>query len=109
MQRLAYASDVAVGGKDALKGRKVVSAVCAAGEIRIPLDDLVDLQKELARLRKERQNLQNEIARATARLSNQGFLAKAPAALVAQEREKLKTNESMLEALAARIAGLEEG
>ena len=109
LQRLAYASDVAVGGKDALKGRKVVSAVCAAGEIRIPLDDLVDLQKELARLRKERQNLQNEIARATARLKNEGFLAKAPAALVAQEREKLKTNESMLEALEARIAGLEEG
>ncbi|NLO85489.1 MAG: valine--tRNA ligase [Clostridiales bacterium] len=108
LQRLAGASDAAVGGKDALAGEKVVSAVCAAGEIRIPLGDLVDFAKEVARLEKEDKNLQNEIARANGKLSNQGFIGKAPAALIEQEREKLKTNETMLTSLQARIAELKE-
>ena len=108
LQRLAYASDVAIGGKDVLAGEKVVSAVCAAGEIRIPLGDLVDLQKELARLEKERKNLEGEIARAQGKLNNPGFLSKAPAQLVEQEREKLKTTQSMLEALDARIKDLKQ-
>ena len=108
LQRLAYVSDAAIGGKDALAGEKVVSAVCAAGELRIPLGDLVDIGKEIARLEKELKNLEGEIARAKGKLSNQGFLSKAPAQLVEQEREKLKTNESMLESLAARIAELKQ-
>ena len=108
LQRLAYASDVTIGGKDALAGEKVVSAVCAAGEIRIPLGDLVDFAKEIARLEKEQKNLENEIARASAKLNNPGFVNKAPAQLVEQEKEKLKTNESMLESLKARIADLKE-
>ena len=108
LQRLAGASDAAIGGKDALAGEKVVSAVCAAGEIRIPLGDLVDFAKEVARLEKEEKNLQNEIARANGKLSNQGFIGKAPAALIEQEREKLKTNETMLTSLQARIAELKE-
>ena len=53
-------------------------------------------------------NAEGEIARAKGKLSNQGFLSKAPAQLVEQEREKLKTNESMLESLAARIAELKQ-
>ncbi len=106
MQRLAGASDVKLGGKDALAGEKVVSAVCAAGEIRIPLGELVDFAKEVARLEKEQKNLENEIARANGKLNNQGFLSKAPAALVEQEREKLRTNEAMLAALIERINGL---
>ncbi|MBE5815786.1 MAG: valine--tRNA ligase [Clostridiales bacterium] len=108
LQRLAYVSDAAIGGKDALAGEKVVSAVCAAGELRIPLGDLVDIGKEIARLEKELKNLEGEIARAKGKLNNQGFLSKAPAQLVEQEREKLKTNESMLESLAARIAELKQ-
>ncbi len=106
LQRLAGASDVAIGGKEALAGEKVVSAVCAAGEIRIPLGDLVDFEKEIARLEKEKKNLENEIARGKGKLQNEGFLSKAPAQLVEQEREKLKTNESMLGSLEARIQEL---
>ncbi len=106
LQRLAYASEVALGGKDALAGEKVVSAVTAAGEIRIPLGDLVDIGKEIARLEKELKNLEGEIARANGKLNNPGFLSKAPAQLVEAEKAKLATNESMLEALKARIADL---
>ncbi|MEG2355549.1 MAG: valine--tRNA ligase [Clostridia bacterium] len=108
LQRLAGASDVKLGGKDALSGEKVVSAVCAAGEIRIPLGDLVDFAKEVARLEKERANLMGEIARANGKLNNEGFMSKAPAALVEQERAKLQTNESMLKSLEQRIAELKE-
>ena len=106
LQRLAYASEVALGGKDALAGEKVVAAVCAAGEIRIPLGDLVDIGKEIARLEKELKNLEGEIARANGKLNNPGFLSKAPAALVEAEKAKLATNESMLESLKARIEDL---
>ncbi|MBR3873958.1 MAG: valine--tRNA ligase [Clostridia bacterium] len=106
LQRLAYASDAKLGGKDALAGEKIVSAVCAAGEIRIPLGDLVDIGKEIARLEKEKKNLEGEIARTNGKLNNAGFLSKAPAHLVEQEKAKLATNESMLESLNARIADL---
>ena len=106
LQRMAYASTVELGGKEALAGQKVVSAVCAAGEIRIPLGDLVDIDKEIARLEKEQKNLQGEIARASGKLNNPGFLSKAPAHLVEQEKEKLKVNETKLQALEARIADL---
>ena len=109
LQRMAYASNVELGGKDALAGQKVVSAVCAAGEIRIPLGDLVDIDKEIARLEKEQKNLQGEIARANGKLNNPGFLNKAPAHLVEQEKEKLKVNETKLQALEARIADLKAG
>ncbi|MBP3650349.1 MAG: hypothetical protein J6K73_11275, partial [Clostridia bacterium] len=56
----------------------------------------------------EQKNLEGEIARAKGKLSNPGFLGKAPAQLVEQEKEKLKTNESMLESLVARIAELKQ-
>ena len=109
LQRMAYASTVELGGKEALDGQKVVSAVGAAGEIRIPLGDLVDIDKEITRLEKEQKNLQGEIARASGKLNNPGFLSKAPAHLVEQEKEKLKVNESKLQALEARIADLKAG
>ena len=50
--------------------------------------------------------VEGEIARANGKLNNPGFLSKAPAHLVEQEKEKLKTNQSMLESLIARIADL---
>ena len=108
LQRLAYAGEVTLGGKDALSGEKVVSAVCAAGEIRIPLGDLVDIDKEIARLEKDRKNLEGEIARANGKLNNPGFLAKAPQALVEQEKEKLRVNEGKLAALVSRIGELKQ-
>lgn len=106
LQRLAYAESVAIGNRDSLKDQKVVSAVCSCGEIRIPLGDLVDLEEERKRLEKELANIENEIKRTIGKLQNAGFLSKAPAQLVEQEKEKLKTNEAMLETLKARIASL---
>ncbi len=108
LQRLAGASSVTVGRKGEASAEKTVSAICASAEIRIPLGELVDFEKEIARLEKERATLTAEIERAQARLGNPGFTGKAPAALVAQEQEKLATNQGMLASLAQRIAELKE-
>jgi valyl-tRNA synthetase len=88
---------------------KNVSAVIAAGELFIPLGDLVDFEKEIARLQKELDNLHREAERARGKLGNPGFVAKAPAQLVAQEKEKLEANEAKAAALENRIAELKEG
>jgi valyl-tRNA synthetase len=92
----------------ALVKEKTVSAVTAAAELFIPLGDLVDFEKEIARLTKEKDNLLKEIERAQGKLNNPGFVSKAPAQLVAQEKEKLETNKAKAEAMESRIAELKE-
>ena len=82
------------------------SAVCSAGDLYIPLGDLVDVEKELKRLTKDKEGIEREIKRTEGMLNNPGFLAKAPEQLVAKEREKLETNKAMLVSLAARIEEL---
>ena len=104
--RMASVSALSLLGKDEQMEGKTVSAVCVAGEYFIPLGDLVDFEKEKARLNKERQGIANEIARAEGKLNNPGFLSKAPANLVAAEKDKLEKNRQMLVALDARIAEL---
>ena len=105
-QRLASTSELDVLSSDQAVTEKTVGAVVAAGEILIPLGDLVDIEKEIDRLNKERDNLLKEIARAEGKLKNQGFLAKAPAQLVEAEKEKLATNKTILESLKNRMEEL---
>ncbi|MGN0747125.1 MAG: hypothetical protein ACI4ML_10655, partial [Aristaeellaceae bacterium] len=78
------------------------------GELFIPLGDLVDFDKEIARLQKELDNVRKEIARAEGKLGNPGFVSKAPAALVEQEKAKLADNRTKVGALENRIAELKE-
>ena len=104
--RLASVSALEILPREAEIAEKTVSGVSVTGEFFIPLGELVDFEKERARLNKERQNLANEIARAEGKLSNPGFVAKAPANLVAAEKDKLEKNRQMIAALDARIAEL---
>ena len=69
----------------------------------LPLGDLVDADKEIARLGKERDSVQRDIERGEAKLGNPGFLAKAPAQLVEQEKAKLGVARDKLAKLNARI------
>ena len=71
-------------------GEKIVSRVCEAGQVFIPLGELVDLEKEKARLEKELDRIVGEIARASGKLANHNFVAKAPKKLVDDERAKLE-------------------
>ncbi len=108
LQRLAGASSVSIGAANDTETEKTVSAVCVPAEIRIPLGELVDFKKELARLNKEKDNLVNEISRSNAKLNNEGFIKKAPAELVEKEKEKIVVNQGMLENVSKRIAELQE-
>ncbi len=106
IMRLASASDVRFAQDKADIPKNSVSHVAAAAEIFIPLEELVDLEKEKARLTKERENLQNEITRARAKLENEGFVKKAPAKVVEDERNKLLGLEQMLAKLEEQLKQL---
>ena len=105
--RLAFASSLTILDPSSPNPEKSASAVTEACELFMPLGELVDVEKELKRLEKDKKSLEGEIARASGKLSNPGFLAKAPANLVEQEKTKLETNKQLLEKLAARIQEME--
>ncbi len=106
IERLANVSEVSfVKDKSELSG-KVTSIVLDNAELFIPLGELVDMDKEIARLQKEKDGIQKEIDRGVKMLANQGFVAKAPAQLIAKEQEKLAQNKELLEKIATRIAEL---
>ncbi len=107
-RRLAGASEVEMLSDRNQVTEKTVSAVTAAGELFIPLGDLVDFEKEVARLTKELENLNKEMARSRGMLGNAGFVAKAPAQLVQQEKDKLEAAQAKAAALENRIAELKE-
>ena len=107
-RRLAGAEQVElVSDRNAVTGKNV-SAVVAAGELFIPLGDLVDFAKEIARLGKELEGVRKEIGRSQGMLGNPGFLNKAPVQLVQQEKEKLEAARARETALENRIAELKE-
>ncbi len=106
-RRLAGASELRLIEESAPSPEKAASAATAPCELFVPLGELVDVDKEIARLGKDKAQLERDIARATGMLSNEGFLKKAPEALVAAEREKLESNKQVLASLAARIEELE--
>ena len=63
----------------------------------------MDVEKEIARLEKDKKNVEGEIARAQGKLNNAGFVAKAPKHLIDAEHEKLATNRQLLEKLETRL------
>ena len=107
-RRLAGAEQLEILGDRNAVTEKTVSAVVTAGELFIPLGDLVDFAKEVARLTKELENLQKETARSEGMLKNQGFLSKAPAHLVQAEKDKLEAAKAKVAALVNRIEELKE-
>ena len=106
-KRLAGASSVEMLSAEAPNPEKSASAVAEPCELFMPLGELVDVEKELKRLEKDLKGVEGEIARASGKLNNPGFVAKAPAQLIEAEREKLSTNQGLMEKLKARIAEME--
>ena len=85
-----------------------MSAVVDGAEVYIPLDDIVDYAAELDRLTKERKRLEGEVKRVTGKLSNEGFISKAPAKVVEEERAKQNMYEEMLAKVVDRLAIVEK-
>ena len=103
LERLASVSSLETRqSKDGIPST-AVTAVFGGGEIYIPLEDLIDIAKELERLDKEKTRLDGEIKRLNGKLSNESFVSKAPAAVVEQERTKLAKYEEMYANLSDRI------
>ena len=100
---LASASEVSYMDNEDLVPEDAVSVVLDGAKLFIPMDELVDFEKELERLTKEKDKLESEIKRVVGKLNNQGFLAKAPQALVDEEKAKQDKFEQMLEAVNQRL------
>ena len=92
---LAFASEVKVQKDTAGIDDTAVSIPLHRATAFIPLEQLVDLEKEKARLKKEWDRLNGEIERTAKKLENQGFVAKAPQAVVEEERKKKAKYEAM--------------
>ncbi|MCR4962208.1 MAG: valine--tRNA ligase [Lachnospiraceae bacterium] len=93
---LASASEVVIREDREGIPEDAVSVVIAGATCYLPFDELVDIAQEIERLEKEKARLDSEIARSHGMLNNERFISKAPAAKVAEEREKLAKYEQML-------------
>jgi valyl-tRNA synthetase len=100
--KLASVSELHI--TDSYEGTDAVAIATDAGSLYIPLAEVIDFERERARLTDEYNKNEEEISRLEKKLSNQGFVAKAPAAVVEGERAKLAkylaTRASLTEALA---------
>lgn len=103
---LASALPVTILGGGSAKPENAMAAVVNGVEIYLPLKGLIDVEKESARLGKELETLEKEISRLRGKLSNAGFVAKAPADVVEKEREKQKGYEEKRAAVQERLAYL---
>ncbi|WP_405759891.1 valine--tRNA ligase [Anaerovibrio slackiae] len=104
---LAAAEPVTMLAAGAEKPENAMTGVVNGVEIYLPLKGLIDVEKETARLNKELATLDKEISRLEKKLGNQGFLAKAPAEVVAGEQEKLKGYQEKQNAVKERLAYLQ--
>ena len=99
---LGWAEKVTVLSPDALKPENATVTVVNGLEVYLLLKDLIDADKEKERIAKEQATVLKEIARLEGKLNNQGFLAKAPEAVVAKEKEKLEEYKQKQQALNER-------
>ncbi len=106
IEKLAGVSEIQVINEKNNLTEKVVSQVIDGFELFIPLGELVDFEKEIERLEKELYTVDNEIARANGKLSNNKFLEKAPKNLVEAEREKMNKYIDMRNKIIAQIKDL---
>ncbi len=86
--------------------KDAVSIVVEGVKIYLPLSELIDFDKELERLSKDKSRFESEIKRAQGKLANPGFTAKAPPELIKEEQTKIDKYKEMLEAVEQRIAQL---
>ena len=110
-QNLASASEVEVLYKEDVESTDdegLVRLVFNEFSVLMSLDELVDYEKERQRLKDEIKRLEGEIKRASGKLSNKGFVEKAPEAVVNQEREKLNDYEDLLEKTKASLEEIKD-
>ena len=106
IQKLAYASEVSVTAAAPAETAGMVSVVTDNARMFMPMAELVDLEKEKARIEKELQNAEKQLAGQIGKLSNQNFVTRAPEAVVNAEREKKAKLEALIENLKLSLENL---
>ena len=104
---LAHAAEVNIQSDKNGIADDAVSAVIPEATIYMPFSDLVDVDKEIERLTKEKKRLEGELKRSHAMLTNEKFISKAPAEKVAEEKEKLARYEDMMKKVDEELAHLQ--
>ena len=105
-EKLAGAKDVTVTDSEAGIPEGSVSVIVEGAKIFIPMDELIDTEKEKERLTKEKERLQAEIDRVEKKLANEGFVAKAPAKLIEEEKAKGVKYKEMYEKVLESLSKL---
>ena len=105
---LGYANQVDVQADKTGISEDAVSAVTAKAVIYMPFAELVDVEKEIERLKKEEANLNKELARSRGMLGNENFVKRAPEAKINEEKAKLSKYEQMMEQVKERLCQLEK-
>ena len=104
-ERLASASEISFVDQG-FDGKDCATAVTDCARMFIPLSEIIDTEKEMARLTKEKKAVQKDIDFLSSKLSNQGFLAKAPEKLINEQKEKLARAKEKMEKIEQSIAAL---
>ena len=105
---LGYASEVVIQNDKAGIADDAVSAVIHEAVIYMPFAELVDIEKEIERLKKEEEKLTKELARVNGMLSNEKFVSKAPAAKIEEEKGKLAKYTDMMKQVQERLSQLQK-
>ena len=103
---LGYASEVMIQKEKEGISEDAVSAVIPEAVIYMPFAELVDIEKEIERLTKEQERLEQELARVNGMLNNEKFISKAPEAKIKEEREKLTKYTQMMIQVKERLKQL---
>ena len=103
IKNLANITEITFMADKSAAPQDVMSGLVKGAEILIPLDDLLDYEAEFERLGKEKEKLIKEVKRIEGKLSNEGFVKKAPQKVVDEEKAKLANYNDMLEKTLARL------
>ncbi|MBR4173330.1 MAG: valine--tRNA ligase, partial [Clostridia bacterium] len=106
-EKLASASETVIQDSKAGIPENAVNIVVDSAELFIPMGELVDKDKELARLYDEKKHLESEIERVQKKLSNSGFVSKAPQKVIDEEKAKGEKYAKMLEKVLETISATE--
>ncbi len=104
--KLSTASDVTFAYDEASINSNSVTMIFDNAKVYIPVDSMVDSEQELIRLNKELSSVEFEIARSEKMLNNPGFVNKAPAQMIENEKTKLEKNRALRETIIASIKAL---
>ncbi|TYQ16502.1 UNVERIFIED_CONTAM: valyl-tRNA synthetase [Acetivibrio alkalicellulosi] len=107
-ERLGFSSEVVIQSDKSGVPSDAVASVLSGVEIFIPLEDLIDIEKEVERLERELKNLQSELDRVDKKLSNEGFVSKAPQKVIDEEKAKKEKYQEMHQKVSERLAGLKK-